>query len=189
VIVPVKKLTDSVKKLWLMLDSANAVSLGDSSTRNPNHWDMLAEEDRKSYLQLQLELTAPIFSNQRSRSAAQFEVLLGKIKAYVIQGNKTDSIRAFVCGIHWIPGALAVNMRQMQVLTSKCKSSLNGSLTHLGYTRVPPSDVASTRIRALFPWIDDHIGELRSWTLRSFVSQENSIESRARVPAPEQTPG
>jgi hypothetical protein len=127
----------------------------------PFYWERLTEEDQKHYLQLRTELSSPVFWNQRGRSAAQFKGVIGMIKSFIVRGNTSDVNRALVCGIHWVAGAVAVNIHQLQLLTSKCKSSVNGSLTHLGYETVPTREHPSSILTATFPWMKGNYSELR----------------------------
>jgi hypothetical protein len=141
----------------------------------PGYWERLSKEDQKQYLQLRTELSSPVFSNQRGRSAAQFNGILGMIKSFVVRGNASDANRALVCGIHWLAGAIAVNIRQLQLLTSKCKSSINGSLSHLGYGTVPAREHPTSVLTATFPWMKDSYSELRRWTVRQLGPPKGAV--------------
>jgi hypothetical protein len=132
----------------------------------PRYWDQISREDQGEYMNLRRELAAPQFSNQRGRSTEQFGTVLEKIKSYVVRGNKSDLNRALVCGIIWMPRVLAVNIRQMELLTSKCKSSINGSLSSLGYGTISCAAATSGELLATFPWMKEDHNELKRWTLR-----------------------
>jgi hypothetical protein len=132
----------------------------------PHYWERLSEDDQRQYIQLRHELSSPIYSNQRGRSCAQFGSILDMVKSYVVRGNKADVTRALVCGICWLKGSIAVNVQQLQLLTSKCKSSINGSLCKLGYGAAPPRDRTARMLIATFPWMKDSHSEFRSWTIR-----------------------
>jgi hypothetical protein len=132
----------------------------------PRFWQRLSPSDQQSYISLRNELSTPKFSNQRGRSTAQFGVMLDLIKAFVVRGDEDDLSRSLVCGLLWMSNGLAVNIQQMKLLTSKCKSSINGSFGHLGYLPVQSgADTAGELIQA-FPFMKDQFSELRQWTIR-----------------------
>jgi hypothetical protein len=106
-----------------------------------------------------------VFSNQRGCSTVQFNGILAMIKSFVVRGNASDVNRALVCGIHWLTGAIAFNIHQLQLLTSKCKSSINGSLSQIGNGPVPPP---TSILTVTFPWMKENYSELRRWTVRQF---------------------
>jgi hypothetical protein len=97
--------------------------------------------------------------------------MLTLIKAYVVRGTSADLNRALVCGILWLPRYLAVNIHELQLLTSKCKSSLNGSLHTMGYGTIPTGLNSAGELLAAYPWMKDNYAELRRWTVRQLVQR------------------
>lgn len=132
----------------------------------PQYWDLLNEDDRECYLKLKKELSVENIKKGRNSKLDSFEGILDTIKAFVIKGNDNDWKRCLVCGICWMDESIGINTRQLRILLSKCKSSINGSLQKMGYT-TNMSHAESWKI--LFPHIPllkDHFNELRQWTIR-----------------------
>jgi hypothetical protein len=155
----------------------------------PRYWDRIDEEDQKQYILLRSELSSPAFSNQRGRSNSQFGAILNLIKAFVVRGTQTDLNRALVCGILWLPRNLAVNIHQLQILTSKCKSSLNGSLHNMGYGTIPTGLNSAGELIATYPWMKDNYAELRRWTVRQLLQKPaqdrgDGVAIRGLLPPP-----
>jgi hypothetical protein len=146
----------------------------------PNHWDLLSLEDQASYAALQQELSAPGRKSRRHHSLENFSELLNTIKRFVIHNDGNDWKRGLVCGICWLDATVAVNTRQLRLLVSKSKSSINGSFQLLGFNFVlSGGDCAATIVR-YFPILKDNFTELRQWTLRYTVQP-----SQFASPAPE----
>jgi hypothetical protein len=152
------------------------------AARVPRFWQRLSPPDQQAYLALRAELATPKFSNQRGRSDAQFAVMLDLIRAFVVRGDAGDLARSLVCGVLWMSGGIAVNIQQMRLLTSKCKSSINGSLGHLRYLPVASGADTAGELLAAFPFMKDHFGELRQWTIRQLFetkAQQLAFDRRA----------
>jgi hypothetical protein len=104
----------------------------------PNYWHLLSSEDQKGYANLQKTVSAPWRKNRPNRSLQTFEEIFESIKSFVVRSDADDWKRSTVCGIRWIAsdqysGVIAINARQLGLLISKCKSSINGSFQRLGY--------------------------------------------------------
>jgi hypothetical protein len=143
------------------------MQMANCDVRLPRFWQKLSESDQRGYLALRSELATPKFSNQRGRSAAQFGVMLDLVKSFVVRGDPEDAARALACGMLWMSNGIAVNIQHVKLLTSKCKSSINGSFGQLGYLPVASgADTAGELIQA-FPFMKDQFSELRQWTIRT----------------------
>jgi hypothetical protein len=138
----------------------------------PRFWDCLCSDDQVQYRALQHDFGAPNFSNRRGRSKEQFEVMLGRVKEFVVRGDADDLNRGLVCGVVWMAKGLAVNVQQMKLLTSKCKSSINGSFGMLGYGTIPAGADSAVELIAKFPFMKSNFGELRQWTMRQLLSDK-----------------
>jgi hypothetical protein len=134
--------------------------------RLPRFWNGLSASDQTGYLSLRAELGTPKFSNQRGRSKAQFRLMLDLIKAYAVRGDSDDLWRSLVCGIIWLSNGIAVNIQQLKLLSSKCKSSINGSFGQLGYLPMPSGADTAEELIQKFPFMKDQFSELRQWTIR-----------------------
>jgi hypothetical protein len=77
---------------------------------------------------------------------------------------------------------IAVNIQQMKLLTSKCKSSINGSFGHLGYLPVPSGADTAGELLQAFPFMKDQFSELRQWTIRKQC--DGSVPKSSPKPIP-----
>jgi len=137
----------------------------------PQYWELLNDADKIAYKFLRQTLASPSCKNRRNRSVQTFSDIIAGIKAYVIRGNDDDAKRALVCGVCWLDSSIAINTRQLRLILSKCKSSINGSFQQLGYGTIPTgADSASSLIR-IFPFLENNFAELRQWTVRQLISQ------------------
>jgi hypothetical protein len=153
--------------------------------RLPRFWGGLSTSDQGGYLALRAELAMPRFSNQRGRSKAQFRMMLDLIKAFVIRGDHEDLSRGLVCGMVWLSNGIAVNIQQLKLLSSKCKSSINGSFGALGYATMPSGADTAGELIQNFPFMKDQFSELRQWTIRRMQTEkEKEKEQAARPPPP-----
>jgi hypothetical protein len=138
----------------------------------PDYWNMLDAQDQQGYRSLkrvveQLSLRAP-----KKRSAINFHAIMGHVHAYVVQNNENDWKRSMVCGIAWLPGAIAVSTTRLRQLFGKCKGSLNGGLTSIGFKSSPMVQDAALNLARQIPLVKD--AEARKWTLR-VPSQGNCV--------------
>jgi hypothetical protein len=51
--------------------------------------------------------------------------ILTTVRNFVMWNETDDWKRALVCGICWLNADIAINTRQLRLLLSKCKSSIN----------------------------------------------------------------
>jgi hypothetical protein len=85
-----------------------------------------------------------------------------------MRNNEDDWKRGLACGLFWFPPeeTVAVCPRQLRLLISKCKSSINASFQILGYGMgVAGADCCNLIVRHLPP-LGDSFHEMRQWTLR-----------------------
>jgi hypothetical protein len=159
------------------------MSDGVSASRVPRFWQKLSPSDQQGYLSLRAEFATPKFSNQRCRSTAQFGVMLDLIKSFVVRGDGDDLSRSLVCGLLWMSNGIAVNIQQMKLLTSKCKSSINGSFGHLRYLPVTSGADTAGELLQAFPFMKDQFSELRQWTVRQLTEEMKAEPMRCDVDA------
>ncbi|OHT11771.1 hypothetical protein TRFO_18655 [Tritrichomonas foetus] len=139
----------------------------------PKYFERLSDEDKINYAKLKMAFAAPSCKNRRNKSTETFSEIITSLKAFVIRGDGADADRALVCGICWLDDAVAINTRQLRLLISKCKSSINGSFQLLGYGTVPSGSDSTTALIRYFPFMKDNFAELRQWTIRQKVTKSN----------------
>jgi hypothetical protein len=142
----------------------------------PRHWELLSRDDQAKYLTLQQSLATPSGKNRRNRSVETFPQTLETIKSFVNRNDGDDWKRSLVCGVCWLnsEGTVAVNIRQLRVLVSKCKSSINGSFQLLGFSLVSAGTECSGSIGRCLPVLHDNFQELRQWTVRKNAATDTS---------------
>jgi hypothetical protein len=125
---------------------------------------------------LQQSLATPSGKNRRNRSVDTFPQTLETIKSFVNQNDGDDWKRSVVCGVCWLnkEGTVAINIRQLRVLVSKCKSSINGSFQLLGFCLVSAGTEYSGSLGKYLPVLHDNFQELRQWTVRKNAAIETS---------------
>jgi hypothetical protein len=134
----------------------------------PDYWFLLADSDKQQY-----SLLKQLFAD-KSRVPSPlgegrleaFESIIETIHHFAERGNDTDWRRFLVCGLCWMGNAIGINTRQLGILLSRCKSSINGSLKQIGY--VPHSGQGDSWKAFFFhiPCLRGRIAECRQWTIR-----------------------
>jgi hypothetical protein len=133
----------------------------------PAYWDLIGDTDRAAYLTLRQTLSSSACKHCRHHSNEVNRDILNTIHTFVIRNDADDWKRALVCGICWLRGSIAVNTRQLRLLVSKCKSSINAMFQNIGYVTVPTTTDYGAAIAQFFPSIKDNFAELRKWTIRA----------------------
>lgn len=144
----------------------------------PKYWELLNEQDKLSYKYLRQTLASPRCKNRRNRSAKTFNDILEAIKKYVVRGDGHDHDRALVCGVCWLRNSIAINTRQLRLILSKCKSSINGSFQTLGYGTIPNGTESTAELIKYFPEFESNFPELRQWTVRQ---QSNNAATPSKL--------
>jgi hypothetical protein len=98
--------------------------------------------------------------------------MLDRARAFVVHGDSSDLNRGLVCGMIWLSRGMAVNIQQMRLLTSKCKSSINGSFGNLGYGTIPAGADSAGELIAKCPFMKSNFSELRQWTMRQLLQEK-----------------
>lgn len=136
----------------------------------PQHFNLLPEPDKIAYRTLQITLNpGPIIGN-KWRPPDSFEDNLRKIRLFVERGDENDWKRYLVCGICWLDNGIAINTRQLKLLLSKCKSSINGSLLKMGYSTDTTNTGSKNALFSKIPLLKGNFNELRQWTFRMKTS-------------------
>jgi hypothetical protein len=111
-----------------------------------------------------------------------FSEALEAIKAFVVRNDKSDSTRALMCGVGWLPEGLAINIHQLRHLLPKCKSSINGSLQKLGYSISLRRGECSASILRELPCLRGNTPEVRKWSVRRKPDSTVIINEKSVAP-------
>lgn len=149
--------------------------MGDKNEKKmPNYFNQLTEEEKKEYLELRQRLSMPGCKNRRNKSNETFMDIIKTIKKFVNGNSEREIERSLVCGIVWLDNGIAINTHQLSLITNKCKSSINGSFQALGYGTTPTGTESSTELIAKFSFMKKNFGELRQWTVRKKLCDNQS---------------
>jgi len=132
----------------------------------PQYWEMLTEDEKKEYRAMHQEFVNGAGKKNRNNRVDSFDYVLEIIKKYTERGDERDWRRFLVCGVCWLDNAIAINTRQLRILISKCKSSINGSLLKMGYSTNTSHSESWKVLYPKIPFLKDHFTELRQWTIR-----------------------
>lgn len=133
---------------------------------DPRHFDMLSEDDKVSYKSLQKDLSSKARRNHRNHRVDIFNNMLTTIQDFCQRNLPDDGVRHFVCGVCQLPGAIAVNARQLGVLIGRCKASINGSFQRLGCRVFPKNNNMLDTLKERIPLLRDNYQDLREWSVR-----------------------
>jgi hypothetical protein len=143
-----------------------------SRSVDPHNWELLSTSDQGIYRQLHQALSAPSNRDRRNKRVDDFKEILEAIELFENVDDDDRWKRCLVCGIFTFPGGIAVNIQQLKALIVRCKSSINGSLKRLGYTKVASKMEGCEPLFETIPFLRTHGSELRKWTLRYFVERK-----------------
>jgi hypothetical protein len=133
---------------------------------HPHNLELLSHFDKIVYTQLHQALSAPSTRDKRHRRTDDFKEILEAIELFENIDDDDRWKRCLVCGVFTFPGGIAVNIQQLKALIVRCKSSINGSLKNLGYTRIASKLEGCEPLFETIPFLKTHGNELRKWTLR-----------------------
>jgi len=150
--------------------------------KTPNFWSLLSHIDQKSYLNLKTALDSGCGKRNRGHRVEAFDTILDAIHRYAERRDDDDWKRFLVCGICWMEDLIAINTRQLRLLISKCKSSINGSLQKLGYSTHQSHSESWKVLFEKIPALKENYSELRQWTIRRKVISPTPVIA---VAAPE----
>lgn len=148
----------------------------------PDFFELLNSQDKKQYLYMKMTLSSSVCKNRRNQSDKTFEQILEMIKVFCIRNNDEDWKRCLVCGLFWLDdNQIAVNSKQLCVLLSKCKSSINGSLQNLHYLKVRNNRNSVKNFIVSIPLYAAHpdLLVIRQWTMRKHMPSERSNDNKA----------
>lgn len=132
----------------------------------PKFFDLLTTDDQDLYKNLKNEVGSPNYRYKRNQSSS-FEKLLQMIHEYCDHDDLDTWKRYLVCGICWFEDYIAINISNLKLLLSKSKSSINGSMTNLGYKTlaIKGKEVESLLFNKI-PMLWGNYCEFRKWSIR-----------------------
>jgi hypothetical protein len=74
--------------------------------------------------------------------------------------------RCLVCGFCTLAEGLAINIRQLRLLVTKCKSWINGSFQRMGWLGLSLKDAMLDEFLSKVPSLRANFSELREWSVR-----------------------
>jgi hypothetical protein len=119
---------------------------------------------------------------QRLKRIKHFTASLKAILDCVHHDRVNSWKRALVCGICECDNILAVNNCRLQRFSCRCKSSINGLFTEMGYRTVAINRFNQSYILAQIPFLATHNDELRQWTYRVMDSATPIIPLHCHSP-------
>jgi hypothetical protein len=144
----------------------------------PDHWDLLSDDDKLAYVRLRRYFSTGPSKHVRNSRIDTFEGMIESIRSFAERGDETDWCRFLVCGVCWMENAIAINTRQLRVLVSKCKSSINGCFQQMGYTTSMSHCESWKVLFRRIPLLKDSFAELRQWTIR----YKSNVSISSRIP-------
>jgi hypothetical protein len=132
----------------------------------PKFFALLSDADKDGYANLQQQL---LLLNQRRRRGQRLETILNcfqMIHSWAQRGDGDDWKRCCVCGLFYLQYGIAVNSHQLNCLTDRCKSSINGGLKKLDYGTISARGDMNPELVSLLPHLKGNTHELRQWSVR-----------------------
>ncbi|EAY20471.1 hypothetical protein TVAG_110840 [Trichomonas vaginalis G3] len=157
----------------------NDDEIASNPNQKPNFWDYLSPRDKEEYLSLKSLLDESSTKRNRGHRMEAFDGILEAIHRYAERHDDDDWRRFLVCGVCWMDNMIAINTRQLRLLISKCKSSINGSFQKMGYTTSQSHTESRKFLFGKIPLLKGNFNELRQWTIRSRAPQPQQIEAYA----------
>jgi hypothetical protein len=112
--------------------------------------------------------------------------MLSNLQTFIMRNDQDDWRRGLVCGICWVHNAVAINIRQLQILMARCKASINSMFQNIGYRAVPICTEYAAGLSEFFPSLKGNFRELRRWTIR--IPKNDSIPTRPILVNPDVAP-
>jgi hypothetical protein len=146
----------------------------------PAFFALLDAPDQRRYLELRSDLHHSAKRYKRNKRVESLEDALNAIRAFSLRHDPDDWKRFLVCGVCWMGQDVGVNVRQLRLLVDKCKSSINGALSKMGYGAAPAT---AASVLSCIPALRDRFVEQRQWTVRRRARQ-SPAPARPSLPTP-----
>jgi hypothetical protein len=137
-----------------------------SRSDTPMFFSLLDESDQKSYLEMRELLHNSEKRYKRNKRIESLQEALDTIQEFCVRHSPDDWKRSLVCGVCWMGPDIAINTRQLRLLVDKCKSSINGALSKMGYGTTPGKSAISQSLLTFIPFLKGNFVEQRQWTIR-----------------------
>jgi len=142
------------------------MSVDEYCVETPMYISFLNEADCLSYRKLQRSLSTFSYRSPRNQKESDFDSGFLEIKRFALRGDSNDWKRCLVCGVCWLESGIAINIKQLQCLIRKCKSSINTTMRKLGYSLSASRGDVNDELVAYLPSIQGNTAELRKWSVR-----------------------
>lgn len=129
--------------------------------------DDLPSAERERFENLTTFLRNPGSRYQRFKKLEILQDQLNAIRDFVIKHNAYDYKRALLCGVYFLEDCICVNNRKLSQLLGKSKSSINTSLSELGYNRNLSSNEEQMKLFEALPQLKHMLDESKQWTIRA----------------------
>jgi hypothetical protein len=147
-------------------------------------FSLLDQLDRTSDMEMQAVLRNSEKRYKRNKRMESLQDALDTIQEFCVRHTADDWKRSLVCGVCWIGQDIAINTRQLRLLVDKCKSSINGALSQMGYGTAPVKSAISQSLLAFIPFLKGNFVEQRQWTIRRRTHQ-SPAPIRSAFPTPQ----
>lgn len=137
---------------------------------DPQFIEFLSSEDKEQYYELRANLTNLENKYKKNKRLSSLQNALDAIREFCEKGKDDDWKRYLVCGACWYGSELGINTRQLRLLLNKCKSSINGALSKMGYEYQKLKIDEDTFLTQKIPYLKENINEKRMWTARRKVT-------------------
>jgi hypothetical protein len=151
----------------------------------PMFWNLIPSQDRPGYTMLRNELASKVCKHRRNEMRELNYQILQTVQHYIIGTDGGNCQRAMVCGFSWSGTTLVVNVRQLRVLLSKCKSSINAMFDSLGYCRPPDTPETRAMLEDCLPLLKGNFAELRQWSVRVPKNRPQPVPQAVPQPVPQ----
>lgn len=140
----------------------------------PEFIELLSVEDKQLYEKLQNNVGSPNYRYNRNHRIDTLKDLFSNIRDFCEHDNEEDERwkRYLVCGICWFKDYIAINTKQLRLLISKSKSTINGALAKMGYQTVSLKGEQASLLLEKIPYLFGHYKEFRKWSIRKIKSND-----------------
>ncbi|OHS96196.1 hypothetical protein TRFO_10132 [Tritrichomonas foetus] len=155
----------------------------DDKRSTPTFFNLLEPDDQNKYWEMQKTIANSEKRYKRNKRIESLQEALDMIHDFCIRSDPDDWKRCLVCGVCWMGQDIAINTRQLRLLVDKCKSSINGALSKMGYGTAPIKSVITAALLTYIPFLKGNFVEQRQWTVRRKI-QFSPMPIRNGLPSP-----
>lgn len=138
----------------------------DDNQALPTFFDLLNDSDKEQYLELRNIISNSDKRYKKNKRIESLQESLDMIQKFCMKNDSDDWKRFLVCGVCWMGQDIAINTRQLRLLVDKCKSSINGALSKMGYSTAPIKSSITAALLTYIPFLKGNFVEQRQWTVR-----------------------